>query len=356
MGYITICQFILIGFVAVYLAVNMIHIVRLRPVKGPLKTVPFVSVCVPARNEERAVRACLDSLLGQDYPRMEIIAVDDHSVDRTPHILKSIADSRFNVKFISGDPLPPGWYGKAFALHQASRYAKGEYLLFTDADPVFKPNAITTAVYQMQNAKLDVLTLMPGGKFGSFWECVVQPVIFAFIAGLTRFRKINSQESRRAMGIGAFLMFRRSVYEGLGGHERVKQKVVEDIELAKYAKRDGFKLLIADGKSIFSIRMYYSLKEICLGWRKNMFVALKRSIFRAFYYLIIVLGFQVTSYGVFFFNLFTGQATHLTILSALGVLLVWTVGKNLCEELGLAPHYIFLFPLGVWSWLMEGEV
>ena len=254
-----------------YLILNFIHIVRLQPVRGSLPNPPFVSVCVPARNEARDIRACLTSLLRQQYPHFEVIAVDDNSTDGTGEIIQSLADEFPNLIYLKGEPLPQGWLGKPHALHQAWQKAKGDYLVFTDADPVFQPNALTSAVHAMTKRDLDMMTLMPGTEFGSFWERAVQPVVFGFIATLSRFKKINSPDSTSAMGFGAFIMFKREVYERIGGHASVRHEVLEDVMLAKHAKREGCKLLAADAKSIFSIRMYHSLKEIWTGWRKKHF-------------------------------------------------------------------------------------
>ena len=343
---ITILLFFLVVAVVIYLTVNMLNIVRLQPVTGPLETSPMVSICVPARNEERDIGTCLESLLKQDYPHVEVIAVDDNSEDTTADIIMELAERNENLRFVSGDILPEGWLGKPFALYQAVRHAKGEYLLFTDADPVFESNAVTSAVYRIQHDNLDALTLMPGAVFGSFWEKAVQPVIFAFIAGLTRFCKINDQDSKKAMGIGAFLMFRRSAYEKIGGHEKVKDCVVEDIALAKCVKREGLKFLIADGKKVLSIRMYHSLREIWIGWRKNFFFALKKSVFWTFYYIFIILGFQCGTYLIFFFNLILGEPWVWMAISALSSTLVWVTGVKLCDDLKLNSLNAIWFPLG----------
>jgi chlorobactene glucosyltransferase len=261
---------------------------------------------VPARNEERDIRACLTSLLKQNYPHFEVIAVNDHSTDATGEIIQSLASEFSNLSVLEGQALPAGWLGKPFALHQAARQARGDYLIFTDADPVFKPHALTTAVHAMAVRDLELLTLMPGTEFGSFWERAVQPVIFAFIAALSRFKKINSPDHATAMGFGAFIMVKKAVYDQIGGHEGVKYEVLEDVMLAKRAKKAGCNLLAADAKSIFSIRMYHSLKEIWIGWRKNIFIAMKKSIVRALFHICVVLGFLVTPWLVLFWNILEG--------------------------------------------------
>ena len=324
----------------------MIFLVRLEPVSHKLDDPPLVSVCVPARDEERGIRACLKSLLEQDYPEFEVIVVNDHSTDHTGELIHQLVEKNSRLIPLDGEDLPKGWLGKPFALHQAFQKAKGEILLFTDADPVFEPNALRTAVFTMQESKLDALTLMPKAEFGSFWERAVQPTIFGFIGSLTRFGKVNSQDHKSAMGFGAFLMFKRSAYEAIGGHEDGKADVLEDVLIAKRLKKAGFKLLVADAKRLFSIRMYYGFREIWIGWRKNMFLAMKRSVSRALYYIFMVLAFVLTPYLVLGWNLLVGADLIWIGLSLFGVTMVSAATIKTCDELGLGRINACLFPIG----------
>jgi len=343
---LTSLQLVLIVAVIVYLTVNMIYLVRLDPVSQKLDDPPMVSVCVPARDEERGIRACLESLLKQDYPEFEVIVVNDHSTDHTGELIRELAEKDSRLIALDGEELPTGWLGKPFALHQAFQKAKGEILLFTDADPVFEPNALRTAVFTMQERNLDALTLMPKAEFGSFWERAVQPVIFGFIGSLTRFGKVNSQDHKSAMGFGAFLMFKRSAYEAISGHEGGKADVLEDVLIAKRLKKAGFKLLVADAKRLFSIRMYYGFREIWIGWRKNMFLAMKRSVARALYYVFMVLAFVLTPYLVLGWNVVVGSDLLWIGLSLFGVSMVSAATIKTCDELGLGRINACLFPIG----------
>jgi len=346
MAILTVLQFSLIVAIVGYLTINMLHIVQVEPAAGRLSQSPFVSVCVPARNEERDIEACLVSLLQQDYPEFEVIVVDDNSTDATPEILRSLQKKFSELVILKGAPLPEGWYGKPFALHQAARTARGELLLFTDADPVFEPHALTSAVHQMNSEKLELLTLMPAARFGSFWEKTVQPLFFAIIVGLTRFSKVNNEKDPAAMGIGAFLMIQRQAYDRIGGHEALRQVILDDIGLARLAKQAGAKIMIADAKKIFSIRMYHSLQEIWTGWRKNIFLAFKKSVVRTLYYVGVILGFTLTPWLMVGAHVAIGSGWVLQSLSAAGLLLVLFTELVLCEELRLEKRYAFLFPLG----------
>ena len=343
---LTFLQLILIVGVVAYLTVNLIYLVRLEPVSHELDEPPMVSVCVPARNEERGIQACLLSLLKQDYPNFEVIVLNDHSTDHTGELIQDLAENNSRLIALEGKDLPESWLGKPFALYQAFQKAKGEMLLFTDADPVFESHALHTAVFTMKEHDLDALTLMPKAEFGSFWERAVQPVIFGFIASLTRFKNVNNPDHSSAMGFGAFLMFKRSAYETIGGHEGGKADVLEDVLIAKRLKKARLKLLVADAKRLFSIRMYYGFREIWTGWKKNMFLAMKRSIARALYYVFIVLAFLLTPYLILGWNVVAGTGALWAGLSLFGVIMVSAATIKTCDELGLHRINACLFPIG----------
>jgi chlorobactene glucosyltransferase len=323
----------------------MIYLVRLYPAKERSILYPYLSVCIPARNEERGIKNCLESLLNQDYPAFEVIVVDDNSSDTTASIISSMKSQYSNLVLISGKSLAPGWLGKPYALYQAFQVSRGDYLLFTDADLVYQRYALKTAMNKVIDEKLDLLTLMPASIFGSFWERAIQPVIFGFIAALTNFRKVNSPASQSAMGFGAFLLFKKEAYLKIGGHISVQNEILEDVMIAKISKRNGLNMLVADGKLLFSIRMYHSIKEIWVGWRKNIFLAMKGSIIRTIFYVVMILCFVVTPYIIVIVNFLVGGVAWICI-SLIGLILCLITGCGLCHELGLKKHNVFLFPLG----------
>ena len=343
---VTIFQLFLIVFVVTYLSFNMIYLIRVCQVKEELVTYPYISVCIPARNEERDIKKCVESLLNQDYPRFEVIVVDDNSSDNTAKIVCSMTKEYSNFIFVAGAQLAPGWLGKPYALHQAYQMSRGQYLLFTDADLVYQPYALKTAMQTMICRELDLLTLMPAAIFDSFWERAVQPVIFGFIAALTDFRKVNSPNPQSAMGFGAFLLFKKESYQRIGGHLSVRKEILEDVMIAKNAKLNGLYMLAADGKQLFSIRMYHSIKEIWVGWRKNIFLAMKSSVIRTLYYMVMVLCFILTPYLVVVCNLWIGVEIVWVGVSLLGLMLTLITGLGLCHELNLEKRNVFLLPLG----------
>lgn len=346
MTLVTIFQLLLIIFVVIYLSVNMVYLVKVEPVAEESASYPYLTVCIPARNEERDIKACVESLLKQDYPEFEVIVVDDNSTDETAEIVCSMKAQYPNLVFIPGEQLASGWIGKPYALYQAYKKSRGKYLLFTDADLIYQPYALKSAMHTLIFRDLDLLTLMPAAVFGSFWERAVQPVIFGFIAALTRFRKVNSSNHGSAMGFGAFLLFKKESYQRIGGHLSVRTEVLEDVMLAKNAKLNRLSMLVADGKSLFSIRMYHSLEEIWLGWRKNMFLAMKGSVTRTLYYVGVILCFVLTPYLVVIGNLWVGTGEMWIGGSLFGLMLTLVTGVGLCQQLNLGRRNVFLFPLG----------
>jgi chlorobactene glucosyltransferase len=232
---------------------------------------PLVSVIVPARNEERRIGECLQSLLEQDYPAMEVIVVDDRSTDGTAALVGAMSAADPRVRLVAGADLPPGWLGKPHALWQGVRHAAGEYLCFVDADTRLHPRCVGMAVSLCAPDKADLLTFGMKVECPSFWEKAVQPLILQMILAWFPADKINDPSSEVASANGPFLFFRRAVYEALGGHEAVREEIVEDLELARKVKKAGYTILWVLAPELVRIRMYQSLKEIWEGWSKNFY-------------------------------------------------------------------------------------
>jgi glycosyltransferase involved in cell wall biosynthesis len=231
----------------------------------------LVSVLVPARDEERSVGACLASLSAQIVPRLEIIAVDDGSTDRTPTILADAArrDSRVRVLRIEGPP--PGWTGKSFALDSGVALARGSWLCFTDADTVHEPESIARAVGFAEAHGLALLSLTSRQLTRSFWERVVQPVVFGLLDQWFPLGRVNDPASPLAAANGIFILIRRDAYLAAGGHRAVKGEVLEDVALARNVKMRGGRLAFVDGADLVAARMYTDLPAIRRGWTKNLY-------------------------------------------------------------------------------------
>jgi chlorobactene glucosyltransferase len=235
---------------------------------------PPISVIVPARNEEKNIRRCVEALLAQDYPNFQVLVLDDRSTDSTPAILAGLSARDSRLVVVHGRELPAGWAGKPHALHQAAQSATGEWLLFLDADTYLHPNALSAALASAQKSGADLYTVMTEQILGSFWEKTVMPLVFTALSVGFSPHKVNDPKSRDAIANGQFIFIRRAVYDAIGGHAAVKNQIVEDKALAEKVKWSGRRLVIADGRGIAQTRMYTDLPSMWEGWTKNIYLGL----------------------------------------------------------------------------------
>ena len=240
---------------------------------------PLVSVLVPARNEQDRVLAdCITSILAQDYGRFEVIAVNDRSTDATGATLESMAGSDDRLRFIEGEEPPAGWLGKPYAMQQALKHARGEWILATDADMIFEPTALRTTMDHTLASGGDALTLIPHFEVGSFWERVMIPTWAWVLLMFTVFYRIGNPKTQGAVGIGGFFLMRRTVLERIGGYEALKDEVLEDVRLAEMIKRSGARLLTEHAPGLLSTRMYRNFGEMWECSTKNWFAGMKFSL------------------------------------------------------------------------------
>ena len=234
---------------------------------------PKISVLFAARDEEEKLATALDTLLAVDYPNLEIIAVDDRSTDATPKILaeSQFKDSRLRV--VRVDELPPGWLGKPHALQKGYEASSGELLLFTDADVQFKPDTLRRVVTLFQKKKLDHLTLLCGLDMRGFWEKVALTFFGLIFQLSTDPKSIGNPKSRGYVGIGAFQLARRTVYEIAGTHKKLAMEVVDDLKLAKIMKLSGAKSCVGVADDHVWLRWHAGLGNIVRGVTKNFFAA-----------------------------------------------------------------------------------
>ena len=281
------------------------------------KPIPLVSVIIPTRNEAYRVEKCIKSLKEQTYPNLEIIFIDD-STDKTVDIIKSIIGSDKRFAIIKQKKLPNEWIGKPFALQQASTQAKGDWLLFIDADTSHDPELIIKTVdYAIKN-NIDMLSLVPRHVCQSFWEKVIQPIPLGLIPAISPLAKVNKKESKYAIAFGPFILIKHNVFNSVGGYETIKGQIADDAEIAKLVKNAGFSLGLINAQSLMNIRMYEKFSEIWEGWSKNIFLGLvqKRGINTKAKRLLVALAGAV---GIFGLMVFPFLATIITVLLALFV-------------------------------------
>ena len=225
-----------------------------------------MSVIVPARNEEASLGACLESLTAQTGLPFEIIVVDDHSTDRT----REIASSFPNVRILDAGPLPEGWTGKNNAVTTGARAARGDWLLFTDADTVHLPGSLARALAEAQQHGADLLSYSPEQIAITFWEMATLPVVFAELARQYPPAKVSDPDSPIAAANGQFILIRRDAYDAVGGHAAFATDLLEDVALARAVKRSGRTIRFRYAADAVRTRMYRDFSQLREGWTKNL--------------------------------------------------------------------------------------
>ena len=231
---------------------------------------PRVTVIVPARNEAASIEACLASLAAQDYPALQIVAVDDRSSDGTGAIMDATAKRHACLKVVHVKALPPTWLGKTHAMHQGFALSDGDYLLFTDGDVTFISSTLRRAMTEMRKRSLDHLCVFPRALPGGYLETALTQYFSMMLLfslrpwGLGRSPRIYA-------GIGAFNLIRTEVYRAVGGHERLKAEIVDDMRLGFRVARSGYRSGLLFGSDALSLRWHHSLWQLICGVEKNSF-------------------------------------------------------------------------------------
>jgi glycosyltransferase involved in cell wall biosynthesis len=290
-------------------------------------------VIVPTRNEAYRVEKCIRSLKAQTYPHLEILIVDD-STDNTVELITSIVDADPRFVLIKQEPLPNDWIGKPFALQQGSKVAKGEYLLFIDADTFHDPMLITRAVEYALGHDSDLLSLVPHNSLESFWEKLIQPIPLTLISAGMPLAKVNKPDSKIGIAFGPFMLIKHTVFDKIGGYESIKGRIADDVEMGKLVRDSGYTVNLANGQTMMHVRMYENFHEIWEGWSKNIFLGpvQKRRINSKVKRLLLVLLGIVGIFGLMVFPLCMTIIALLLMVVTHAVL--WQV--------------IFLFSLVVW--------
>jgi glycosyltransferase involved in cell wall biosynthesis len=227
---------------------------------------PSVSVIVPARDEEACLGACLQSLVTQTGVSFEVIVVDDASTDRT----REIALSFPLVRTVDAGPLPEGWTGKNNAMAAGARQARGEWLLFTDADTVHLPGSLARSLAEARQHGAALLSYSPEQEVDGIWEKAVMPVIFAELATTYSPSRVSDPGSSAAAANGQYLLISRRAYDAVGGHAAIAGSLLEDVALARKVKASGQKIFFRYGGDAVRTRMYRSFAKLREGWTKNL--------------------------------------------------------------------------------------
>jgi glycosyltransferase involved in cell wall biosynthesis len=304
---------------------------------------PRVSIMVPARNEEETIQQSLGTLLRLDYSNYEILAVNDRSTDRTGEIMEAVAGTpaaRGRLKVIHHRDLPPGWLGKTHAMWTAAREASGDWLLFTDADVLFKPDSLRRAMAYAESERADHLVLFPR----MIMKGVGERMMIAFFQTMFVFGhrpwKVADPKAQDHMGVGAFNLIRRSVYEAVGTYEALRMEVLDDMKLGKVVKNAGFAQRNVFGGDLISIRWARGAMGVVNNLTKNFFAILSFQWWRTI----------ISAFGLAFLNLWLFGGLWLApgwarLPYAIALSSLFLIYLGMSWRSAIPAYYFFLHPV-----------
>lgn len=302
---------------------------------------PSISLIFAARDEEEKLPAALATLAALDYPKLEIVAVDDRSEDATAQILDEFARRHARVRVVHVTALPAGWLGKTHALQKGFETSIGDWLLFTDADVRFAPDILRRVANMAKLRSFDHVTLFGDVEMHGFWETVLVTFFGLAFHMATDPYRVSNPHSRAYVGVGAFQMLKRSAYQAVGTHQRLAMEVVDDMKLGKLVKTQGFRSCVAVAQDAVTVRWHAGLSNLVRGVTKNFFAAMGYSLPLALSAAAAIFALNVVPFVAVFTThgwaqIFAGVAAAVAIGFHVGVDIVMRV----------SPLYAVTHPLG----------
>jgi glycosyltransferase involved in cell wall biosynthesis len=334
------CTFIYLVFIVIEFTLGFNKIKRLTE-QVPLShdRLPMVSIIFSALDEEAAIEDAVNSFIKLDYPNFEVIAVNDRSTDSTPDILNRLSQLHPALVVHHIKTLPTGWFGKNHALHIAAKEARGEWLLFTDADVLMKKDTLVQAMSYAIDNKLDHLTIFEHHIRKTFG---LKLLLLAYYLAYSIARKpwrISQSWSKHAVGHGAFNMVKKSTYQHCGGHQAIALECLDDMKLGELIKSKGFRQDTVDGKDFVEREWYGSLNEMIIGVEKNSFAyfnyrmlpSIRDTILAAIFFIWPLISVIFCSGLVF-------------ALNSVNILLMLGISAFIAKQFRLQKRYALFYP------------
>jgi glycosyltransferase involved in cell wall biosynthesis len=302
---------------------------------------PRISLLFAARDEEEKLPSALETLRAIDYPNLEIIAVDDRSRDATGRILEEFARSHPRLRCVHITALPAGWLGKPHALQKAYEASSSEWVLFTDADVRFVRDSLRRAMALVRQRELDHLTLFGDVEMVGFWETTLVTFFGMAMHLASDSYQVSNPNSRAYVGVGAFQLLKRSLYEACGTHRRLAMEVVDDMKLGKLVKQAGYRSCVGIAQDLVSVRWHAGLGNLIRGVTKNFFAGLGYSVP---FVIVAVLGMLLTNVAPFI-AMIAGHG-WIRVLAAVSVVIALAFHTGIDVVMKVSPLYAVTHPLG----------
>lgn len=340
--------FLPLATIALIAILNALTFPRLSPARTA-KNSPLVSVLVPMRNEADGIESAITSLLAQTYPSLEILLLDDQSTDHSAEIAQAAAKDDPRFKLLHGQALPPNWLGKPWACHQLSKNARGEYLLFTDADVHWQPEAISALIHEAERTHADLLTGWASQITKTWAERLIVPMMGFAVQAYLPIQAVHFIPYKAfAAANGQCLLFRREAYRAIGGHAAIQHNVLDDMGFAYAIKQNKLHLRGVEANGLIQTRMYHNWEQVRNGFAKNILAGHgSNSTFlilsTIFHWWLFILPFALTIRHLLAFEIH--PAASFGLLTALGITaraLTASVTRQRLTDSLLMPVSVFL--------------